>query len=103
MIYKLFTTLKCYGAIVITLLTANAVSVNSTEYVFTAPPEVDNEIVEIPASETDYPLYECNPESENKDTEAAKDSHNCDCADCEGMAEDSEQSENFTSQNQENR
>lgn len=101
MVDKLFPTLKYSGIIAIALLTANMVQANPTEYVFSAPPEIDNELVEIPTSETDYPLYECN--NEHEQTETAIDSHDCECIDCDNQAQDAESNEQFTSQNKQNR
>ena len=98
MVYKLFVTLIGSMAIVISPWSMNRVRANPTEYVFSAPPEVDREEVEIPASETDYPLYECNSESSDAETETALDSH-----DCEDLAEDSESDSQLTSQNKQER
>ena len=101
MMKKLFATFKYSTVMVITLLNIKVTQANSQEYVFTAPPEVDNNIVEIPAKETDYPFYECESESEEQKTEEEEliDSHNCDCKDCEDMVEDTEENEKFTSRN----
>lgn len=90
MVYKLFTTCRYSGAIAIVLLLTNAADCWATEYVFTAPPEVDREVIEIPASDTEYPLYECENESE-ADPETALDSHDCTCTDCELRQEDERQ------------
>ena len=99
MIDRLSTTLKCFGAIAIAILIVRVDRADSTEYVFSAPPEVDNEVVEeIPAKEGDYPLYECNIEtSETGETEIVDDdnntkidSHDCDCLDCEDAREESQ-------------
>ncbi|WP_019507814.1 hypothetical protein [Pleurocapsa sp. PCC 7319] len=98
MIHKLLATSKCIGVLAITFVTANPVLANSTEYVFSAPPEVDNELTDIPQSETDYPLYECNTEqipaeekAQAEETEQVEenviDSHNCDCIDCENATQ----------------
>jgi len=78
MVYKLGTALGSSIAIAIFLLLTNTDAGSSTEYVFTAPPEVDRSVVEIPKRETEYPLYECEQESED-----ALDSHDCVCTDCE--------------------
>ena len=92
MINLLFTALKCSGAIAIIILAVKADRAGSTEYVFSAPPEVDNDVVEeIPTKDGDYPLYECNIEtSETGESETVDDdnntkidSHDCDCIDCE--------------------
>ena len=93
---KLITTFQRSGTIAIALLIANAVSANSQEYVYSSPPEVDYELVEIPSSDTEYPMYECNQESE-KQSPNNIDSHNCDCVDCDGVSQDSEKQEQLTS------
>ena len=85
MVYK-FAALIGLVAIAMTPW-SNRIDVEATEYVFTAPPEVDRQLEEIPASETEYPLYECNSESADKDE--ALDSHNCNCIDCEDTTQDS--------------
>lgn len=106
MVHKLLAGfLKCSGALALLLLvTVNAGLTNSTEYVFSAPPEVDNELADIPTSETDYPLYECNNEQEVPTEEKAQaeenviDSHNCECIDCENATQNnSEQNDKFSS------
>ena len=106
---KLLGTLQRSGAIAATLLIANAVKVNSQEYVFSAPSEVDRQLVEIPASETDYPLYECEQHEEadsDSETSEAIDSHDCDCIDCknsENNSRDSAAEKQVASQNQRNK
>ena len=92
--YKLFAILTRFGAIVLSLLFTSEVSSLPTEYVFTAPPEVDLEVEEIPTQE-EYPLYECNGELEQDEV---FDSHNCGCVDCEDLAEESK--EDMTQQKQ---
>jgi hypothetical protein len=82
-------------AIAVIFLSTKTLSASSTEYVFTAPPEVNRQIVEVPPSETDYPLYECSSEAISKletATEAnnALDTHDCNCQDCENTLEESE-------------
>lgn len=84
MVYK-FAALISLVAIAMTPW-SNTIDVRATEYVFTAPPEVDRQLEEVPASETEYPLYECN--SESGDTDEALDSHNCNCIDCEETTQD---------------
>ena len=89
MVYKIDSVLQNSLAIAVVLLLTNVARGSSTEYVFTAPPEVGKEVVEIPTSETEYPLYECDPESDEK-----LDSHDCVCSDCEERLDSSlEQSE----------
>lgn len=116
MINQLFITLKYSSAIsyatlriAITMFVAMATPANSTEYVFSAPPEVDNEIVEeIPTQEADYPFYECGVETsekdqsplEDEDSNAKIDSHDCDCIDCEESIQESEAKEKSSSRNQ---
>jgi hypothetical protein len=98
MVYKLLNVGKHAGAIAIIFLSTKTLDASSTEYVFTAPPEVNRQIVEIPPSETDYPLYECKAEAVAKsetDTEStaasnALDIHDCNCQDCEHTLEESE-------------
>lgn len=94
---KLITTFHRSGAIAITLLLANAVSANSQEYVYSAPPEVDYDLVEIPSRDTEYPLYECSQESEQHNHENI-DSHDCDCVDCDNVSQNSAKEEQLTSQ-----
>ena len=92
--YKLFATLTRFGAVALSLLFTSKVSSLPTEYVFTAPPEVDLELEEIPTQE-EYPLYECNSELEEDEV---FDSHNCGCIDCEDLAEESEEEKELTRQ-----
>lgn len=103
MVYKLFVTLIGSMAISITPWSLDRVRANPTEYIFTAPPEIDRELVEIPASETEYPLYECKTASSDADTEAALDSHDCNCIDCEELAEDTQSNSQLTLQNKPSR
>ncbi|MEM7757522.1 MAG: hypothetical protein AAGF83_23300 [Cyanobacteria bacterium P01_G01_bin.67] len=98
MVYQLFTTFKSSSAIAIILLLTNKVYCSATEYVFTAPPEVGQEVLEIPASETEYPLYECEAETETK-SEPALDSHECSCIDCGEVTQDAEADAQLTSKN----
>ena len=91
--YKLFAILTRFGVVALSLLFTNKVSSLPTEYVFTAPPEVDLELEEIPTQE-EYPLYECNSELEDE----VFDSHNCGCIDCEDLAEESEKDRELSRQ-----
>ena len=102
MINRLFTTLKCSGALTIMLFVVRVYPANSTEYVFSAPPEVDNEVVEIPEQSEDYPFYECDDEisdseakEEREDKETKIDSH-----DCEEMVENGNKQNKMNSRNQ---
>ena len=87
---KLLTTLGCSGSVVLSLLGANSVS--AKEYVFTAP--VDNQLAEIPASETDYPFADCSCSEYDAETAAEIDRqgdkaielYGCDCAGCRNLA-----------------
>ncbi len=87
---KLLTTLGCSGSVVLSLLGANAVS--AKEYVFTAP-EVDNQVADIPASETDYPFADCSCDKYDAETAAELDRegdraielYGCDCAGCRNL------------------
>ena len=94
--YKMFATLTRFGAVALSLLFTSRVSSLPTEYVFTAPPEVDLELEEIPTQE-EYPLYECNSELPEDEL---FDSHNCSCIDCEDLAEESEEDKTITGQKQ---
>lgn len=95
---KLLAIFKCSGAIAIAMFMTTKVWANSTEYVFSAPPEVDKNVVEeIPTQETDYPFYECESEHAAAETEATDedgnskiDSHDCDCIDCESASQENE-------------
>ena len=99
MINKLFAILKYGGIIAVTLLNARTIHADTTEYVFSAPPEVDNEVVEeIPEQETEYPFYECEKEAENKTEEGLRDSHDCVCVDCEDEAPQTQNDENLDGQ-----
>ena len=95
--YKLLTILTKFGAVFLSLLFTSKVSSLPTEYVFTAPPEVDLELEEIPTQE-EYPLYECNSELEDE----VFDSHNCGCIDCDDLAEESEEGKELTRQDLQN-
>lgn len=102
MVNQLSITLKSSIAFTIVLLLSNQLYCSATEYVFTAPPEVGQAVLEVPASETEYPLYECDSDIE---TESATplDSHNCSCIDCEELTQDEEADERLTSKNKPNR
>jgi hypothetical protein len=109
MVYKLLNIGKHTGAIrlrlgfaiAIIFLSTKTLGASATEYVFTAPPEVNRQIVEIPPSETEYPLYECSsekvtkPETATEATDAIEaknplDGHDCNCQNCEDTLEESE-------------
>ncbi len=62
MVQKLFASSTSSISIALSLLLTNQIQVNPQEYVFSAPPEVDRQLVEIPAKE-EYPLDECSAES----------------------------------------
>lgn len=96
---KLLAIFKCSGAIVINLFVVNLVQANPREYVFTAPPEVDYELVEIPASDKDYPLYECDQKLDQTKS-AIGESHNCDHLPPDSNDSNSEKKEQLPSQNQ---
>lgn len=103
MVYQLPAKLTSLGTIAIALLLTLVTGclASSEEYVFTAPPEAaELEAEDIPARETEYPLYECNSEENAEaDTEAdtALDSHDCSCVDCE-VSTESASDEDSTSQ-----
>lgn len=95
---RLLTTLGCSGSVVLSLLGTNAAS--AKEYTFTAP-EVDNQMAEIPASDTDYPFADCSCDEYDAETAAeidregdrAVELYGCDCAGCRNLVRniDSEQ------------
>jgi len=95
MVYQLFATLKNSLAIAIALLLTSKVQCLASEYIFTAPPEVDHQLLEAPSRETEYPLYECAAETEAEE-ETALDAHNCHCIDCEDLTQDTEADEPLT-------
>jgi hypothetical protein len=87
---QILTVLGCSSSIALTLLGNNAVEANtSNEYVFKAPNN-NQELTEIPASQKDYPFFDCscneyNPEAlEAVDREGDKAIalYGCDCAGC---------------------
>lgn len=99
MVYKLFNIGRNSGIVAIFFLLINALDCSSTEYVFTAPPESGREVLEIPESDAEYPLYEC----ENDSTTAEKyisdsylDSHDCVCVDCETMPKNADSEQQYT-------
>ena len=99
MLYKLFNIGRNSGIIAIFSLLINALDCSSTEYVFTAPPESGREQLEIPESNEEYPLYECQKESataENDILGSHLDGHDCVCVDCEPMPETSKSEQPFT-------
>ena len=87
---RLLTTLGCSGSVALSLLGANAV--NAKEYTFTAP-EVDNQMAEIPTSDTDYPFVDCSCNEYDAETAAELDRegdravklYGCDCAGCRNL------------------
>ncbi|MGL5795363.1 MAG: hypothetical protein ACRC06_13370 [Waterburya sp.] len=108
MLYKLLSSLQGSGIIALILLTTNTVQANPKEYVFSAPPESNQELVEIPTRKTEYPFYECNLKSEveNNHNAVLIDSHNCDCVDCENsnnLTQERDKNEHLTSQNKQTR
>ena len=92
MVQKLFATLT--SSIAIGFLLTNQIQVNPQEYVFSAPPEVDRQLVEIPAQK-EYPLDECSVESATEPS-TPLDSHDCNCEDSEDLVKDSETSGQLT-------
>ena len=96
---KLLGVLQFSKAIALMVL-INSVGVNAQEYVFSAPSEVNDESVEIPSSDQEYPLYEC--ESSEQSSSEKIDSHNCDCVDCEAN-QDSAKEDELASQNRQDK
>ena len=96
---KLLTVLGCSSSIALTLLSNTPAEANSSvEYVFTAP-IAENEVADIPVSDTDYPFYDCScseydPEMiEKLDRQANKaiELYGCDCAGCLQLVRNLEQ------------
>lgn len=102
MVFQLFATFKSSSAIALILLLTSKTQCLASEYIFTAPPEVGQELIEIPSRETEYPLYECDAETETE-TETIIDAHECDCVDCEEITQESTPEEQLTSKNKRNR
>ena len=102
MVHQLFATVRSSLAIATFLLLTNKGQCLSSEYIFTAPPEVDREVLEIPASETEYPLYECESETETE-SQTALHSHACSCIDCREVTQDSESDEELASKKKQTR
>lgn len=92
---KLLTILGCSGSVALSLLSANSVS--AKEYVFSAP-EIDSQIAEISARDTDYPLADCTCEEYDAETAAELDRegdkainlYGCDCAGCRNLVRNSD-------------
>ena len=101
---KLLTILGCSGSVILTgLSTSSAVANPAEEYVFNAP-AMEEEIVEIPRSETDYPFFDCSCERydaeamEKSDREGAQaiDLYGCDCAGCRYLVRNLNSQEELT-------
>ena len=100
---KLLTVLGCSSSIALTLLATNPAQANSTtEYVFTAP-ITDSNVAEIPASEEDYPFFDCSCseydpamiESLDREGDKAIELYGCDCAGCRRLARNLEDNSTF--------
>ncbi|HHP7229436.1 MAG TPA: hypothetical protein ACFCUY_01085 [Xenococcaceae cyanobacterium] len=103
---KLLTVLGCSSSVALTLLGATSVQANATaEYVFTAP-DLNNEIADIPASDTDYPFFECGCseydaaaiKQSDREGEKAIDLYGCDCAGCRRLARNFDKDEKLIPQ-----
>ena len=104
---KLLTVLGCSSSVALTLLSGNAAKANSSqEYVFNAP-EIEDEFVEVPTRETDYPFFDCscseyNPasiEASDREGDKAISLYGCDCAGCRNLVRSLEKSEKIYFQN----
>ena len=87
---SILTTLGCSGSIAMALMSPqNATANPAREYTFTAP-ETNQQLAEIPASETDYPFFDCTCseydaatlKAVDKQGEKAIATFGCDCAGC---------------------
>ena len=93
---KLLTVLGCSSSIALSLISTTPVQ--AKEYVFTAP-IADSEIVEIPASDTEYPFFDCSCsnydpamiEKLDREAEKAIELYGCDCAGCMRLVRNLEQ------------
>lgn len=105
---KLLTVLGCSGSVVLSGLSMSPTLAESVEeYVFNAPGmETEEEMVEIPKSDTDYPFYECNcnnydaeaMDKSDREGEKAVDLYGCDCAGCRNLVRNLESKQKLTSQ-----
>lgn len=91
---KLLSILGCSSSVALTIMGADTANANTTqEYVFTAPEITNNEVADIPRSDTDYPFYDCSCDSYDPATIKALDRegdkaislYGCDCAGCRNM------------------
>lgn len=98
--HKSLSILGCSGSVTLALLcTSPAQASNSVEYVFTAP-IADQELIEIPASDRDYPFYDCSCseystemiEKFDRESDKAIELLGCDCAGCIRLVRTLEQS-----------
>ena len=103
MVYRLFAKLTSLGMIALLLTCEVARCLAAEEYVFTAPPETGQKAEDIPASDTEYPMYECNLESDaesesDTNSETALDPHDCTCTDCEDLPSETKSERESTPQ-----
>ncbi len=104
---KLLTVLGCSSSVALTLFSGNAATANpSQEYVFNAP-EIEDEFVEVPARETDYPFFDCScseynlaaMEASDREGDKAISLYGCDCAGCRNLVRSLEKGEKVSFQN----
>ncbi|MDJ0745244.1 MAG: hypothetical protein QNJ32_18050 [Xenococcaceae cyanobacterium MO_167.B27] len=108
---KLLTVLGCSSSVALTLLSPTSARANTTtEYVFTAPDINNNEIIDIPRRETDYPFFDCGCNEydaaaiKQSDFEADKaiERYGCDCAGCRRLVRNVAKPDKFIPQILEN-
>ena len=98
---QVLTVLGCSGSIALTLLGVNAAEANTKkEYVFTAP-DINQEFTDIPATQGDYPFYDCScseydaaaTEEVDREGDKAIAAFGCDCAGCRRLVRSLEKTE----------
>ncbi|GAB4534126.1 MAG: hypothetical protein Tsb0014_20120 [Pleurocapsa sp.] len=103
---KLLTVLGCSGSVVLSGLSISPTLAEPVEeYVFNAP-GMEEEMVEIPRSDTDYPFYECDcsnydaaaMDKSDREGDKAIDLYGCDCAGCRNLVRNLESQQKLASQ-----
>lgn len=102
---QILTVLGCSSSIALGLLTTNAAEANTNStYVFTAP-DIDQELADIPESNTDYPFFDCTCseydadmiEQVDQEGDKAIARYGCDCAGCRRLVRSLDKPEKFNS------
>ena len=102
---QILTVLSCSGSIALSLLNTNVAEANTrSEYVFTAP-DTNQELADIPKSETEYPFYDCSCseydaatiEEIDQQGDKAIALYGCDCAGCRRLVRSLEKTDKTSS------